>query len=168
MKRLCILIPSYNEARTIGDIVRDLRSRDLVAYVVDDGSTDGTAAIAKAEGAIVIRHEKNRGKGAALRDGFSHILKDGFDAVLVMDADNQHDVTDIAHLIKRMRQTDADVVIGNRMHDTSSMPAIRVYVNRFMSDLISRLAHQEIPDTQSGFRLIKAEVLNDIVLESSN
>jgi hypothetical protein len=67
-----------------------------------------------------------------------------------------------------MKETNADMIIGNRMHDTSSMPAVRIHTNRFMSSLISWLACQRVPDTQSGFRLIKTDVLKAITLESSN
>src|SRR3989338_2305023 len=85
MTNPCVLIPSYNESRTIGRIIRELKKRDLTVYVIDDGSTDGTAQIAQSEGAIVLKHKKNKGKGASLSEGFSHILKKEFEAVLVMD-----------------------------------------------------------------------------------
>ena len=164
----CVLIPSYNEARTIGHLVSELRARDLTVYVVDDGSTDKTAAIAESEGAVVVQHKENSGKGASMREGFKHILKRGFDSVVVMDGDGQHVVEDIGSFIEKMKETNADIVVGNRMLDTSSMPSIRIHTNRFMSALISLIAGQNVPDTQSGFRLIKREVLQKINLESSN
>lgn len=168
MKKICALIPSYNEAGTIGDIIRQLKARGLAVYVVDDGSTDNTASIAQSEGAIVVSRKTNKGKGASLQEGFRHILKRDFDAVLVMDGDGQHGSGDIDNFLSRMEETGADVVIGNRMHDISSMPRVRIHTNRFMSGLISRIARQDIPDSQCGFRLIKKEVLRDIKLESSN
>ena len=164
----CVLIPSYNEARSIGHLVSELRVRDLTVYVVDDGSTDKTASIAESVGAVVVRHKENRGKGASMREGFKHILKKGFDSVVVMDGDGQHIVEDIGNFIEKMKATNADIVIGNRMLDTSSMPALRIHTNRFMSSLISLIAGQDVPDTQSGFRLIKREVLQKVRLESSN
>ncbi len=167
MKNLCGLIPSYNEAKTIGPIAKNLKDRSFAVYVVDDGSTDETALNASLEGAVVIRNEKNLGKGTALRRGFERILKDGYDMVLVMDGDDQHDVKDIAHLIRRMRETGASIVVGNRMYDTSSMPYIRRIVNRFMSSIISMISGQHIPDTQCGFRLIKRDVLEAIKLDAS-
>lgn len=167
IKNFCALIPSYNAAKTIGRIIKRVKDRGLVIYVVDDGSADDTATIAEAEGAIVVKHKVNRGKGASLREGFKHILKKNFDAVLIMDADNQHDAEDIDHFLKKMDSTGADIIIGNRMLDTSSMPYIRVVVNRFMSYVISKITGQSIPDSQCGFRLIKKEVLQRIVLESS-
>jgi glycosyltransferase involved in cell wall biosynthesis len=164
----CVLIPSYNEARTIGHLVSELRARDLTVYVVDDGSSDDTAKIAESEGAVVVRHKENRGKGASMREGFRHILKRGFDSVVVMDGDGQHVVEDIGNFIEKMKETNADIVVGNRMLDTSLMPGLRIHTNRFMSSLISLIAGQNVPDTQSGFRLIKREVLQKIDLESSN
>src|SRR3989338_49944 len=118
IKNLCALVPSYNEARTIGYIVKNLVSRRIITYAIDDGSTDNSAEIAKSEGAVVLRHKANKGKGAALREGFSHILKKDFDAVLVMDGDNQHEVDDIDAFLKKIEETGADIVIGNRMLDT--------------------------------------------------
>jgi glycosyltransferase involved in cell wall biosynthesis len=167
-QNLSVLIPSYNEARTIGDLVRRLRERDLTVYVVDDGSSDDTASIAEREGAVVLKHKVNKGKGASMREGFRHIIKKGFDSVIVMDGDGQHQVEDIGNFLEKMETTKADIVIGNRMSDTSSMPLLRVYTNRFMSALISGMSGQRVPDTQSGFRLIKSVVLKNINLESSN
>ena len=163
MKNICVLIPSYNEARSIGLIVSRLRVLDFTVYVVDDGSVDGTAAIAQSAGADVIAHEKNMGKGASLREGFRHILSNkDFDSVIVMDGDGQHKVDDIDNFLIRADETGADIVIGNRMLDTSSMPLVRIWTNRFMSGLLSKMCGQNIPDTQCGFKFIKRRVLEDI------
>lgn len=165
--KICVLIPSYNEARTIGTIVKDLRRMGLSVYVVDDGSNDDTTAEAKDAGASVVRHEKNMGKGASLVDGFGLALKDGFDAVLVMDGDGQHSTDDVPSFINMIENKGVDMVIGNRMQDTGSMPFVRVHTNRFMSHLLSKVAGQPIPDSQCGFRLIKRSVLENIRLTSS-
>jgi len=167
MKR-CALIPSYNEAKNIGAVTRELKSLGLTAYVVDDGSTDDTAGIAASQGAVVIAHTKNQGKGASLIEGFDRILKEGFDAVLIMDGDGQHATDDIDNFFKKMTETGADIVIGNRMLDTASMPALRNITNRIMSRIISNMCGQEIPDTQCGFKLIKRNVLENIKFEFSN
>ena len=166
--KLCVLIPSYNEERAIGPLVSELVGKGLTVYVVDDGSTDDTARIAEEAGAVVVKHRQNRGKGASLREGFKHILKKGFEAVVVMDGDGQHHVSDIGGFIQRMEGTGADLVIGNRMSDVSSMPSDRIHTNRFMSALISAVAGQRVPDSQSGFRLIKRQVLERITLTCSN
>lgn len=166
--KTCVLIPSYNEAKNIGAVTRELKSLGLAAYVVDDGSTDDTAGIAASQGAVVITHTKNRGKGASLIEGFDRILKEGFDAVLIMDGDGQHATGDIDNFFKKMTETGADIVIGNRMLDTASMPALRKITNRIMSRVISRMCGQVIPDTQCGFKLIKRRVLESIKFEFSN
>lgn len=168
IKHICILIPSYNEGKTIGAIVRKLKDRDLPVYVVDDGSIDDTYNAALTGGATVIKNIKNLGKGAALRVGFKRVIEDGYEAVIVMDGDDQHDVTDIAHLIMKMRETGAGLIIGSRMHDTASMPYIRILVNRGMSFLLSNICGQKVPDTQCGFRLITRDLLSSITLESLN
>ena len=168
MEKASVLIPSYNEAKTIGQIIKSLKEKGLSVCVVDDGSTDETASLAAGQGAIVIKHEKNKGKGASLRDGFQYILKESFDTVLVMDADGQHRVDDIDNFFKKMNETGADIVIGNRMSDASAMPPVRRVTNRIMSFLISKICAHNIPDTQCGFRLIKRGVLEKVRLESSN
>ena len=168
IKNLCVLIPSYNEARTIGHIVAELIQKGFTVYVVDDGSTDDTANIAHVQGAVVVKHKTNKGKGASLREGFRHIIKKGFDAVIIMDGDGQHLVADIGNFIEKMGATGADMVIGNRMLDVSLMPEERKHTNRFMSFFISALSGQRIPDSQSGYRLIKREVLEKVNLKSSN
>jgi glycosyltransferase involved in cell wall biosynthesis len=167
-KRIAVLIPSYNEGKTIGGLVAVVRRLGLSAYVVDDGSSDDTAREAASHGAIVLSHEVNQGKGASLRDGFSRIVKDGYDYVLVMDGDGQHRPEDIDLLIRKMEETDAGMVVGNRMSDPRSMPRVRVIVNQFMSFLISVLSGQTIADTQCGFRLIKRDLLEGVALRSSH
>jgi glycosyltransferase involved in cell wall biosynthesis len=164
----CVIIPSYNEARTIGAITKELKGRGLAVYVVDDGSTDNTAGIAADQGAVVIAHDKNKGKGASLIEGFGRILKEDFDAVLIMDGDGQHAMMDVDNFFKKMAETGADIIIGNRMLDTASMPAIRKVTNRIMSRVISKMCGKNIPDTQCGFKLIKRSVLEGIKFEFSN
>lgn len=168
MEKICVLIPSYNEAKTIGGIIRDLKGKNLSVCVIDDGSTDQTASIAGKGGAFVIKHRENQGKGSSLRDGFVYALKEGFAAVLVMDGDGQHETRDAENFLKKMNETDSDIIIGNRMSDTSSMPFSRHVTNRIMSFVISRICGHEIPDTQCGYRLIKRKVLESINLKSSN
>jgi len=163
-----ILIPSYNESRTIGDIVKALKIRGLKSYVVDDGSTDGTGAIAAREGAAIIRHRTNLGKGASLRDGMAAVLREGCDSLIIMDGDGQHRVEDIDGFLRKAETTNADMVIGNRMNEMSSMPYIRIIVNKLMSGILSKISGCDIPDSQCGFRLIKRNVLEAMKLESSN
>lgn len=168
MNKICILVPSYNEAKTIGGIVHDIKALGFAVCVVDDGSSDNTAVIAKSEGAVVLTHRTNMGKGAALRDGFSYAMHNGYDAVIIIDGDAQHEVSSIPDFIRSAEETGADLIIGNRMQDARDMPYVRRQTNRFMSWLISRMCGQAIPDTQCGYRLIRKKVLESVNLVYSN
>ena len=165
--KTCVLIPTYNESRTIGDLVKKIRQQNLEVLVVDDGSGDNTSKVAHDSGAKVLKNPQNMGKGASLIRGFRYALENHFDAVITMDGDGQHRCEDIPYFIRLAKYSDSVIFIGNRMSQTRDMPAIRVLTNRFMSWLVSRVARQKIPDTQCGFRLIKAEVLKKISLRSS-
>ena len=166
--RTAILIPAYNVGPFIGGLVSRLKNYGARVYVVDDGSGDNTAQAAQSAGAVVISNAVNQGKGAGLRKGFSRVLKDGFGYVLVLDGDGQHNPDDADRFFRVLADTDADIVIGNRMSDKGRMPFTRILVNGAMSILISGLSGQRIPDTQCGFRLIKADVLKDLEIISSN
>jgi glycosyltransferase involved in cell wall biosynthesis len=166
--KTCVLIPSYNEEKMIGTVIAGVKSLGIEVFVVDDGSTDATYERAVSAGAKMLRNHSNEGKGYALREGFAHILKQDFDAVIVIDGDNQHETDSIPDLLRRMDQTGADIIIGNRMADSSVMPFVRKITNVFMSWFLSRLCGQQVPDTQCGFRLIKRGVLESIALKSSN
>lgn len=164
-----ILIPSYNEEQTIGGIIREIKERGHDIVVVDDGSTDDTGKVAAQNGATVIRHAENLGKGASLKYGFDYLLGlKAFDAVIIMDGDGQHSPADIQKFISHAREHSVDIIVGNRMRRTKNMPFIRMVTNRLMSLFLSIMCKQNIPDTQCGFKLIKRRVLEAITLESKN
>ncbi len=163
---ICILIPGYNEEKTIGQVVSKARKVISDVIVIDDGSTDNTYQIAKDAGAIVIRHEVNKGKGAALKTGFRYALEHNYQAVITMDSDGQHDVDDIPNFLNALHEKKADIVIGSRMKNISTMPAIRKFTNKLTSYVSSLLMHQKVDDSQSGFRLINSDVLRSITLET--
>lgn len=160
----CVIIPTYNEAQNIGELIAKVKSQNFTVVVIDDGSTDDTGQIARQSGAIVLRNEQNQGKGASLIRGFKYALDNNFDAVLTMDGDGQHLPEDIPYFIRLAAYSDSGIFIGNRMHKTGDMPLIRILTNRFMSWVISSVAKQKIPDTQCGFRLIKKEVIERVKL----
>src|SRR5271169_7021349 len=127
------VIPCLNEGAGIAALVSALRQQVSLVLVVDDGSTDETARMAKGAGATVIRHERNRGKGAALRSGLSQLFKQGFEWAVTLDGDGQHAPEDLPALLRRAGQTGALLVIGNRMGNARKIPWLRRHVNRWMS-----------------------------------
>jgi glycosyltransferase involved in cell wall biosynthesis len=160
--RTLVVIPSKNLEATVGNVVRDVRALGLDVLVVNDGSTDGTSRAALKAGARVIDHPTNLGKGAALRSGFTDALEHGYDAVVTLDGDAQHDTAEIPRFLDAIERTGADIVVGTRMHAVGAMPRIRVWTNRTTSRIVSRLARQDIPDSQSGYRILKTDVLREI------
>jgi len=164
--RYCVVIPAYNAADTIGGLVRGVKRQGLPVLVVNDGSDDQTAPIASQEGAVVLSHLRNQGKGRALRTGFEYALRAQYDGVITMDSDGQHDPAEIPALIQAGERQHAGIVVGNRMA-TTTMPLFRRWVNHLMSWLVSAVARQPMPDSQSGFRLIHKEVLASIPLRAN-
>lgn len=160
------VIPCFNEERTIGPLVSQLLRHLELLVVVDDGSTDETALKAEQAGAMVLRHDRNRGKGAALRTGLSQVHKLGCEWSVTLDGDGQHDPTDLPALLHCAEQTGASLVIGNRMGDAKAMPWLRRQVNRWMSKTLSQYAGRCLPDTQSGFRLIHLQTWADLHLNA--
>jgi glycosyltransferase involved in cell wall biosynthesis len=159
-KRDCAaVIPCLNQAREIGEVVERTRALAGRVIVVDDGSTDGTAAAARAAGAETVRHACNRGKGAALRTGWRRALAEGCSWVVTLDGDGQHAPEDIPAFWKRAEAGGARLVAGNRMHEARAMPWARRAVNRWMTGRISSLAGFALADSQCGLRLMHIESL---------
>jgi len=150
------VIPAYQEAPRVGAVVAGAKAH-LPVLVVDDGSTDDTAAVAEAAGATVLRQRSNQGKGAALRAGFRWALDSGFEAVLTLDADGQHDPAEIPAFVTARARTGADVIVGWR--DFSRMPPIRRLSNRLGGLAFSWAVRQRIPDNQSGYRLVSRRLM---------
>jgi glycosyltransferase involved in cell wall biosynthesis len=155
------LIPAYNEAGRVGDVVRRTRAQVARVVVVDDASADGTGDEAGAAGAEVLRHPANRGKGAALTTGFARCREMDCEWIVLLDADGQHDPADIPKLLA-MRGDGSTLVVGNRMAATRAMPWPRCIANRVSSRILSRLCGQPVPDSQCGFRLLHRSVLDAI------
>lgn len=166
--RQCLaVIPCFNEARHIGDVVRDVSEILPRIIVVDDGSTDRTAETARACGAEVLSFEKNLGKGAALRAGIKRARELGFDWAIVMDGDRQHSAADIPAFFSVAEKSAATLVVGNRMTDVAPMPWLRRFVNRWMSRRLSESARFDIPDSQCGFRLVNLEAFSGLAIETN-
>jgi glycosyltransferase involved in cell wall biosynthesis len=149
------LVPAHDEAPRIAAVVRGALAH-LPVLVVDDGSTDGTAAVAREAGAEVLEQRPNAGKGAALRAGFRHALEAGYDAVVTLDGDGQHDPAEIpAFLAAFAAAPDGrrpDLVVGRR--DFGQMPPTRRLANTIGGHAFSWAVGAHVPDNQSGYRLV--------------
>jgi glycosyltransferase involved in cell wall biosynthesis len=146
------LIPAHNETARIGTVVSAAREH-LPAIVVDDGSTDATAVVARDAGATVIEQRPNQGKGMALRTGFRRALADGAEAILTLDADGQHDPAEIPRFLEAWTPDPRpDLVIGCR--NFRAMPPIRRLSNELGGRAFSWAVGRSIPDNQSGYRLV--------------
>jgi glycosyltransferase involved in cell wall biosynthesis len=162
------IIPAYREEQHIGDIVRRTRQQLDHVVVIDDGSSDNTAGCAREAGAEVIVHSQNRGKGEAIKTGLRHWLDRQFTYVIILDADGQHLPEEIDRFIAAAAQAgDHSFFLGNRMDNLIGMPFVRRVVNRYMSNRISRICRQEIPDTQCGFRMLDRQLIPEL-LEGGN
>lgn len=158
--RIVAIIPAYNAGHLVGDVVRGAR-RHLPVIVVDDGSADDTSGAAEAAGAEVIRQEPNQGKGAALKRGFHHALDEGYDAVLTLDADGQHDPAEIPAFVGAWQSAAPDLVIGAR--DFDQMPLVRRVANTIGRWSLSKAMGRDIPDNQSGYRLLSRRLVTEML-----
>jgi glycosyltransferase involved in cell wall biosynthesis len=151
------VIPGYNEGPRIGQVVQAAAAH-LPVFVVDDGSSDHTAAEARSAGATVIEQRPNQGKGAALRAGFRRAIAEGADAVLTLDADGQHDPAEIpSFLAAWAAEPRPDLVIGRR--NFRAMPPIRRLSNVLGGRALSWAVGRPIPDNQSGYRLVGRRIM---------
>lgn len=151
--RILALIPAHDEARRIAAVIAGA-SRHLPVLVVDDGSSDATAEIARAAGATVLEQRPNQGKGAALRAGFQRALETGFDGVVTLDGDGQHDPAEIPRFLGPAagEHGGAELVVGRR--GFGGMPIVRGLSNAAGTLLLSAAVGHWIPDNQSGFRRV--------------
>ncbi|MDE0469138.1 MAG: glycosyltransferase family 2 protein [Candidatus Poribacteria bacterium] len=165
---ICLLLPAYNESKTIGEIIQESSEFISEIVVIDDGSSDETGEIAIASGAVCLSNAMNRGKGSALRKGFAYALAHGYELIFTMDSDHQHEPADIPRFLEHFHNTRPDILIGARIkHDSRVlMPLHRRVNNRLISYVGSKLCGQQVPDFQSGYRLIRADVLQQVHLET--
>jgi polyprenyl-phospho-N-acetylgalactosaminyl synthase len=159
------ILPAFNEAARIGPVVKSCLEFVQKVIVIDDGSKDRTTVAAENAGAVVVCHPENKGKGAAILTAFDAFGKETLPWLALLDSDGQHDPMDIAALYRTAEEGGYDLVLGDRMEDTTHMPLIRIATNRFMSWVISRIAGQRMPDTQCGFRLFSRRLLGSINLQ---
>jgi dolichol-phosphate mannosyltransferase len=159
-----IIIPTYNEVKTIGSIVSALDKRGFRVIVIDDGSKDKTIIEANKFGAEIIAYAKNAGKGRCIREGLEYAMKNGCEAAITMDGDGQHSLSDIDKFLDEYKKSGADLILGNRLHDPKKMPFIRRCTNSIMSFVISLLITERIDDSQCGYRLISRKGIEKMQL----
>jgi glycosyltransferase involved in cell wall biosynthesis len=149
-------VPAYNEEITIGSLVLAARRLTDSVLVVDDGSTDDTAEIARSAGASVVRHDRNRGKGAAVRTLFEHTIRGEYDALVLLDGDGQHMPEDIPAVVAPILEGDCDVVVGSRYidGDASQTPLYRRFGQHVLDYATVGVTGTKLSDTQSGFRAL--------------
>ena len=164
--RTCALIPAFNEAPYIANVVKGTQPHVEQVVVIDDGSGDGTAQVAQAAGATCLRSDTNCGKASALRTGIAFACAQDFTHAITLDGDGQHLPEDIPVMISVAKETGADLVIGARSFDRARMPRARYYSNTIGSRLASALVGCEIRDSQSGFRLFRLDKLRETKLRS--
>jgi glycosyltransferase involved in cell wall biosynthesis len=161
--KVWIVMPAHNEERTIGSVLGSLKRegwRQII--VVNDGSTDRTASIARAKGAVVVAHRRNMGLGAALRTGLATARKRGADCAVTFDADGQHDSKSVQRLVNALKSK--DLVIGVRTH--VGIPLYKKFGN-FILDWITFLFSSVFIDSQSGSRAFNRRALEKIKIMSN-
>lgn len=160
------LIPAYDNGSAIGGVVAEAARHVDAVLVCDDGSSDETAAKAKERGATVLRHGKNRGKGAALRTLFEKAKQMGADRACTIDGDGQFDPSEIPRLLGAQKDSGADVVVGYRFDDRTEMPRYRRLGNRFFDKMTNMAVDVSVRDTQSGFRVYSKRALEQVTFKS--
>lgn len=161
--RLVVVVPAYNEERTIGGVVKCLLARAAHVVVVDDGSTDATARRAEESGALVLRHIINRGQGAALQTGIRFGLLLGADIIVTFDADGQHDEADLAALIEPILQGECEATLGSRfLGRAENIPRLRLVLLKlgvWFARLVSRM---KVTDVHNGLRAFSARAARSL------
>jgi glycosyltransferase involved in cell wall biosynthesis len=159
-----IVIPAYNEAATIADVIERCLRTGRAVIVVDDGSTDDTAAIAGNYPVEILRNERNAGKAASLMKGMRRAMEHGAEIIATMDGDGQHRPEDLESLLEYAGRHPRAIIIGSRLHDRMAFPRERYIGNRIADFWISWACGYRVDDSQSGFRLYPGDLLSRIDL----
>lgn len=162
--KVMAVIPAYNEAPFIAAVVRGAAAHVAGVVVVDDGSTDETAAVARDAGAHVLALPANLGKGSAVRAGLDYLATTDATHALLMDGDMQHRPEEIPRLVDAAQRSGAALVVGARVFRREAMPASRYWANVIGSWALSTLMGVRLADTQSGFRLLSLDAVRQLDL----
>jgi len=154
-----VVIPAHNEARTIRAVAKAALQHVSLVIVVDDASGDGTAEVLEGLPVVILRNEENSGKAASLLRGAAAAIERGVGSIITLDGDGQHDPDDIPLVLKAHHAAPADIIIGGRLHHRERIPPARYWANRVANFWISLASGYRIADTQSGFRVYPAALL---------
>ncbi len=164
---ICIVIPAYNAAETIRQVLLEISRFGFPILVVNDGSIDATLAAIAGLPVSLLSHDKKRGKGAALKTGFAWAIEHGYSGIITLDSDGQHDPSAIPELLKAARKNDLDIVLASRYSQFSEMAGLRRYWNRFGAWCMKKRTGFAIDDSQSGFRYYSANMLGSLRLSAN-
>lgn len=151
---ICIIIPTYNNAGTVLDVIQSVMPFGLPVIVVNDGCTDATPQLlASQKGITVVDYGRNRGKGYALKAGFRKAIESGYDYAITIDSDGQHFASDIPALLEAHAANPDALIVGSRNLQSHNMPGKNTFANKFSNFWFTLQTWQRLPDTQTGYRL---------------
>lgn len=166
--RICVVIPTYDNAGTVVDVIERVRPHIKDIIVVDDGSADSTAELLKGVGDItVVTHKQNQGKGKALLSGFAKAKELGFDSVITIDADGQHYPEDLPLFVEAAERMPGTIIVGSRGFSHKHMAAKSKFANKFSNFWFALQTGIRLPDTQTGYRLYPLAELRGLGLITS-
>lgn len=166
-KDICVIVPTYNNAGTLRDVLQRIIGFIPSVIVIDDGSTDGTAAILSDMPVTVLTHGRNRGKGVALRTGLEYARKRGWRYAISIDSDGQHFPEDLPLFVEAVRQHPGALIVGSRDLNAENMPGGNSFANRFSNFWFALQTGRRLPDTQTGYRAYPLDRLPSLRLLTS-
>jgi glycosyltransferase involved in cell wall biosynthesis len=166
MEKFAVVIPAYNEANTLGALLDAVLRQAREVIVVNDASSDGTAAAAAAKPVLLVEHAQNRGKAAALASGFAKARDMGLDFVISLDGDGQHDPADIPKFLAARERYPEHLIVGARLYNREQAPKSRLFFNKFANFWVSWAAGCPIADSQCGFRLYPLAIVERLEIRT--